>query len=132
MGVTRAAWEKIGPLDESLGSVEDMEWSLRAKAAGQPIVRVSDAVIHYRFRQGTLDLWKQGLLYGQYRPEIARRTRDTLGVRISPVAGLKSWVWLLLNSVRIVQPSVRPQLAWVAGNRLGHVLGSIKSRFVVL
>lgn len=128
MGVTRKAWNDVGPLDESLGSVEDLEWSLRAKAVGRPIVRLSDAVIHYRYRQRTMDLWKQGLLYGRYRPEIARRTHERLGIRLGRFTGLRSWGWLALNAVRVGQPEVRPQLAWVAGNRIGQVIGSIKSR----
>lgn len=132
MGVTRQAWELIGPLDETLGSVEDMEWSMRAKASGHTIVRAQDAVIHYRYRQTAKDLWHQGFLYGQYRPEIARRVNDTLGIRVPRIAGARSWVWLLLNGPRIAQRSFRPQLAWVAGNRLGHLVGSIQARFMVL
>ncbi len=128
MGVTRQAWNEVGPLDESLGSVEDLEWSLRAKAVGRPIVRLSDAVIHYRYRQRTIDLWRQGLLYGRYRPEIARRTHERLGIRLGRFTGLRSWAWLALNAVRVGQSDVRPQLAWVAGNRIGQVIGSIKSR----
>ncbi len=129
MGVTREAWELVGPLDETLGSVEDIEWSLRAKAVGHPIVRLSDAVIHYRYRNRAIDLWHQGLLYGKYRPEIARRAHERLGVRVRRFAGMKSWAWLAINAVRVGQAEMRPQLAWVAGNRVGQVIGSIKSRF---
>lgn len=132
MGVTRAAWEQIGPLDESLGSVEDIEWSMRARATGHPIVRLSGAVIHYRYRQHASDLWRQGLVYGRYRPEIARRAHDRLGVRVERFAGARSWAWLAINARKIWDPKVRPQLAWVAGNRIGHVIGSIKARFIVL
>jgi len=132
MGVTRAAWESIGPLDESLGSVEDVEWSMRAMAVGHRIVRLSDAVIHYRYREQAIDLWHQGLVYGRYRPEIARRAYERLGVRVDRFVGVRSWVWLLRNSVRIRNAEMRPQLAWVAGNRIGHVIGSIKARFLVL
>lgn len=129
MGVTRDAWDAIGPLDESLGSVEDIEWSLRAKAVGHPVVRLPDAVIHYRYRERTADLWRQGLLYGRYRPEIARRAHDRLGVRLRRFAGLRSWLWLLANTIHVGQTDMRPQLAWVAGNRVGQVIGSVKSRF---
>lgn len=129
MGVTRQAWDAVGPLDESLGSVEDIEWSLRASAVGHRVVRLSDAVIHYRYRQRASDLWKQGLLYGQYRPEIARRTHEQLGIRLNRFAGFRSWAWLVVNIGKICRPDMRPQLAWVAGNRVGQVIGSVKSRY---
>ena len=132
MGVTRDAWTSIGPLDESLGSVEDMEWSLRAKAAGHTIVKQDNGIIHYRYRQTSRDLWHQGFLYGRYRPEIARRVNQTLGERVPRLAGLRSWVWLAVNSPRVIDRNVRPQLAWVAGNRIGHLVGSIRARFMVL
>ena len=132
MGVTRDAWEAIGPLDESLGSVEDLEWSMRAMAVGQPIVRLSNAVIHYRYRERSIDLWRQGLVYGRYRPEIAKRVHGRLGLRVDRFVGARSWAWLAVNIFRIWQSDMRPQLAWVAGNRIGHVIGSVKSRFLVI
>ena len=132
MGVRRDAWNEIGPLDESLGSVEDIEWSLRARAAGHSIVRLSDAVIHYRYRERAADLWRQGLIYGRYRPEIARRVNERLGVRVSRFAGAKSWAWLVIHAVKVTNADTRPQLAWVAGNRIGHIVGSIKARFLVV
>lgn len=132
MGVTRDAWEAIGPLDESLGSVEDLEWSMRAMAVGHPIVRLSNAVIHYRYRERSIDLWRQGLVYGRYRPEIAKRVHGRLGLRVDRFVGARSWAWLAVNIFRIWQSDMRPQLAWVAGNRIGHVIGSVKSRFLVI
>lgn len=132
MGVTRSAWEAIGPLDESLGSVEDLEWSMRAMAVGHPIVRLSNAVIHYRYRERSIDLWRQGLIYGRYRPEIAKRVYGRLGLRVDRFVGARSWAWLAVNIFRIWQTDMRPQLAWVAGNRVGHVVGSVKSRFLVI
>ena len=132
MGVTRSAWNAIGPLDETLTTGEDMEWSLRAKTSGHNIVRADDGVVHYRYRQTAKALWRQGFLYGQFRPEIARRVNESLGERVPRIAGARSWAWLALNSPRAIRRELRPQLAWVAGNRLGHIVGSIRARFMVL
>ena len=132
MGVTRHAWDVIGPLDESLTTGEDMEWSLRAKTSGHDIVRADDGIVHYRYRQTARALWRQGFLYGQFRPEIARRVHASLGQRVPRIAGARSWAWLALNSPRVLRRELRPQLAWVAGNRFGHIVGSIRARFMVL
>lgn len=49
MAVSRAAAERAGLLDESLFAyVEDVEWSLRIRAAGFAVVFVPDAVVRHK------------------------------------------------------------------------------------
>lgn len=49
MAVSRAAVERAGPLDEELFAyVEDVEWSLRIRAAGLAVVLVPDAKVWHR------------------------------------------------------------------------------------
>jgi GT2 family glycosyltransferase len=49
MAVSRAAAERAGLLDESLFAyVEDVEWSLRVRAAGFAVVFVPDAVVRHK------------------------------------------------------------------------------------
>ncbi len=132
MAVTRNAWNVIGPLDEQLVAGEDLEWSMRAHLAGFTVERVADAVVHYRYRVSAKALWKQGLAYGTFRPEVARRVHLALGHRINRLAGAKSWAWLIANTRLIAHSEGRAQLAWVAGNRLGHVRGSLRSRFLLI
>lgn len=132
MAVTRTAWDAIGPLDEHLVAGEDIEWSMRAHLAGYSVVRAADAIVHYRYRATAKALWKQGLAYGTFRPEVARRVHLSLGHRISRIAGVRSWAWLAVHAASIVNSERRAQLAWVAGNRLGHIRGSIRSRFMLI
>ena len=132
MAVTRSAWTAIGSLDESLPSLEDMEWSLRARLAGFDIGWVPEARIQYRYRASPLDLWRQGWNYGRSRPAIARRLWESTGERPRRLAGLRSWAWLVLHLPELVRSDRRGRVAWVAGNRLGQLLGCIGARFVVL
>lgn len=132
MGVTRAAWEDVGPLDESLVAIEDMEWSLRATVAGHTVAHAPEASVGYRYRTGARDLWHQGLRYGRNRPVVARMTYDSLGTRPARLAGIRSWVWLPCNAGKVRNRSGRAQLAWVAGNRIGNLIGSVRARFLVL
>lgn len=132
MAVTRAAWTAVGPLDETLPSLEDMEWSLRARLAGFEIGWLPEASIQYRYRATSIDLWRQGWGYGRSRPAIARRLWESTGRRPGRLAGLRSWVWLALHLPELARPSRRGRVAWVAGNRLGQLVGCFDARFVVL
>ncbi len=132
MAVTRHAWDEIGPLDESLVAIEDMEWSLRALVAGHTIAHAPNASVGYRYRTDTRDLWHQGLRYGQNRPVVARMAHETLGRRPPRLSGARSWVWLPCNAGKIASSGGRAQLAWVAGNRIGNLIGSVRARFLVL
>lgn len=49
LAVSRAAFERAGPLDESLFMyVEDVDWSLRVRAAGLAVVLVPDALVRHK------------------------------------------------------------------------------------
>lgn len=132
MGVTRQAWDEIGPLDESLAAIEDMEWSLRATIAGHTVAHAPDASVGYRYRTEARELWHQGLRYGQNRPTVARMAYEQLGTRPSRLSGARSWAWLTWNVGKVRNRSGRAQLAWVAGNRIGNLIGSARARFLVL
>jgi glycosyltransferase involved in cell wall biosynthesis len=132
MGVTRRAWDEIGPLDESLEAFEDMEWSLRARVAGHPIARETRAVVSYRYRSTARELWHQGFTYGVQRPLLARTTFEKLGIRPGRFTGARSWAWLTLHLGGVATTRGRARLAWVAGNRWGNLVGSARARFLVL
>ena len=132
MAVRRSAWETVGPLDEDLPSLEDMEWSLRAALEGLEIGWRPDASIAYRYRTDASALWSQGFAYGRSRAPIARRLHEATGTRPSMFAGVRSWVWLVLHLPTAMLPSRRPSIAWVAGNRFGQLRGSLDARFLVL
>lgn len=132
MAVRRSAWDDIGPLDESLSAIEDIEWALRAQLAGHSIGHQPTASVGYRYRTSSLALWRQGLAYGRNRPKVARMAFEALGQRPPRLAGLRSWAWLACNLHICARPDERGLLAWVAGNRVGNLIGSVEARFMVL
>lgn len=132
MAVRREAWEAVGPLDESLDAIEDIEWALRACASGHSVAHVPEASVAYRYRIAPADLVRQGFRYGRHRPRVARLTFDVIGRRPARFAGLRSWAWLALHLHLIRRDEGRSRLAWVLGNRVGNLYGSLESRFLVL
>lgn len=47
LAVTRGAWERVGPFDEELATSEDLDWVLRARAAGLATAFEPTAVVRH-------------------------------------------------------------------------------------
>ena len=133
LGLQRATWERLGRFDEDFpNGADDVEFGLRAWHAGVELHFVESAVVHYRYRHGLRELWRQGTTYGRNRPLIRRRLKQ-LGAPVpSPIAGWKSWLWLVAHLPGLRSPEGRAAWLWVAANRLGHVQGSLRHRCLLI
>jgi len=98
---TRAAWERVGPLDESYFIyAEDADWCLRARAAGLGLLFVPTARLWHRVSasSGTASPWK---IYQRLRANLtlfARHARGLARVTWLPcfLAQQKAlWLWLV-------------------------------------
>jgi len=119
--VRRDVWDELGGWDEDFVGLEDIEFSLRAKAAGYEAVLVPDAVVSYRYREDWRDSWKQGVFYGRGRPELRRRA-EALGLKpASSSASLKSWGWLVVHLPGLRSKQGRHAWLWVLANRIGEL-----------
>ncbi len=133
MGMQRDAWEGIGRFDEQvLIGADDIELSMRAWQAMIDVHYVPDAVVHYRYRPEMAALWRQGRNYGKSRPLVVRRLRKLGLPRPGPLAGWRSWAWLVTHLFALRTPEGRAAWLWVAGNRVGQVEGSLRTRTVFL
>ena len=130
--VRSEVWPITGPLIEGWRAVHDQEFSLRCWLNGIDVVGLNEAVVHYRYRSEPRDLWKQGFSYGRYRPRIARILKESGRGRAPRFAGWKSWLLLFAKLPRIAYPEGRATLAWIAGNRVGQLVGSVRERTVLL
>jgi glycosyltransferase involved in cell wall biosynthesis len=131
-GVRREVWKITGPLKESFFPVADQEFSLRCWLNGIEIVGLPDAIVHYRYRDTASVLWRQGFAYGSHRPWIARLLKDAGKPTPPKFAGWKSWVMLIVKAPTAVTRHGRATWIWIAANRLGQVVGSIRHRIVML
>lgn len=105
---------------------------MRCWLADIEIVGLPDAVVHYRYRQDTRGLWKQGFEYGAFRPRIARLLVDAGMPRPPRIASWKSWALLALKLPTLVTAEGRAVWVWMAANRAGQVVGSARARTVLL
>lgn len=134
-GVKREVWSITGPLAEDFskhGVLADQEFSLRCWLHGIEIVGLPEAGVHYRYRPDARSLWRQGFAYGSYRPLIAKLLRDAGKPGPPKFAGWKSWLTLIVRLPTVVKPTGRAQWLWIAGNRVGHVVGSIRFRILMV
>jgi glycosyltransferase involved in cell wall biosynthesis len=134
-GVRREVWSITGPLAEGFsrhGVLADQEFALRCWMHGIEIGGVAGGVVHYRYRRDARALWRQGLAYGSHRPLIARMLRDAGRTTPSKFAGWKSWLLVALKLPTVVTRSGRARWLWIAGNRAGQILGSVRYRIIML
>lgn len=131
-GVTRATWSAVGGLNESYRFCEDAEFSFRCWKRGFEIVGLPTAAVHYRYRDNERALWRQGIGYGAGRPQIARLLRDNGGPTPPHFGGWKSWLLLLIRIPTVVTRTGRATWIWIAANRCGQVVGSIRHRTIML
>ncbi|HEX5615374.1 MAG TPA: glycosyltransferase [Acidimicrobiia bacterium] len=128
LGIRASVWRAVGGFDEAVVAQEDAELSLRLRAAGVAVHFAPDALVHYRYRHEPRVLFRQGLLYGTYRPLVARRARAAGLGRAPRFAGWRSWVVLVVWLPRLATRTGRAAWSWVAGVRLGTLRGSVRYR----
>lgn len=131
-GIQRAVWERLNGMNESFHPVEDIELSMRCWLARIDVVGCPDAVVHYRYRSDARALWRQGFAYGSHRPLIARELRRNGLPSPSAFAGWRSWATLLTLLPALRSKTGRARWLWVAGNRWGQVVGSVRYRTLML
>jgi glycosyltransferase involved in cell wall biosynthesis len=127
-GMRRELFEQLGGYDDGFIGLEDIEFSLRAHAAGAVLQNAAGAVLSYRYREGFEAVWKQGYFYGRGRPALILRARE-LGLP-SPgrLEGLRSWAWLFVHLSLLRSRGGRYKLLWVLANRIGVLRGAIACR----
>ena len=131
-GLHRSVWHSIGPLSQGFYPVEDLEYSHRCWVNDVEVVGLPDAVVHYRYRQSVRDLWRQGFKYGVGRVRIARLLRDEGRPTPPRFLGWKSWAKLVTTVPATVTKHGRARWVWIAANRSGQVVGSIRHRTLML
>jgi hypothetical protein len=125
---TRAAWERVGPLDERYFIyAEDADWCLRARAAGFRLLFVPAARLSHKVSasSGAASPWK---IYQRLRANLALFSRHARGVgRLTwlpcfVVQQKVLWLWLLARGQGAAAAAV-PRAFWDAlrGRPAGEV-----------
>lgn len=127
-GMRREVFEELGGYDENFVGLEDIEFSLRATAAGAKLVYSEGVTIAYRYREGLRSLWRQGFFYGRGRPALIKTARDLGLPSPSRIEGVRSWAWLIIRLPLLRNRAGRYQWVWVLANRMGVLRGAVALR----
>ncbi|MFM7270462.1 MAG: glycosyltransferase [Actinomycetes bacterium] len=132
VGLHRDVFAEVGGFRDDFLGAEDHEFSLRLAVAGIPVGFAPGARILYRMRAEPRALWRQGLGYGRNRPRL-RREVARAGLRApARLSGIRSWIRLVATIPGLRHGAGRAQWCWIAGVRIGHVLGSVRDRTLFL
>ncbi len=129
LGCRRELWERIGGTDEALRYGEDIDFSLRAAAAGATPAFCEDAVYRPRLRSGMAAAFQRGRAHGRASVDLyVRHGRangaqpDRFGLLIRVAAGFVTRIPALGDAGR------RLVYAEQLGRRLGRLQGSVAER----
>lgn len=129
LGITRRLFERIGPFDETLARLTDIDFSWRAQLSGTPIHLVTDAVVQYRYRSDLRAMFRASYGDGIGMARLYRK----FGRVGMPKRRLKDLAASLLGSVRSVgmlRDKVR-RGTWLIGlaETLGYLRGYYLTRY---
>jgi glycosyltransferase involved in cell wall biosynthesis len=126
LAVRREIHEAVGGFDETYPALEDTDYCWRVQLAGTPLVFAGEAVVRIRHKTKPLEIFRQGLAFGQYNVLIYRRYRDRGMPRLGIVPGLKRWAGFLLRTPGTLLAGDWPRWLWQFGWRLGRLRGSLR------
>lgn len=129
LGIRRSAHDRLGGFDERMFVLFDVDLCLRAHAAGIELTLVPDALLHYRYRSGWREVFRQARIYAEQMALVQRRHED----RAARPKGRRPWLvrgWkpVLVCLASLHRRANRAKLAWLLGWQVGRYLGSLRYR----
>jgi GT2 family glycosyltransferase len=132
MGVRREAFDKVGGFDEALETQTDVDLSWRLIAAGYSPTFVPEAVLHYRYRAGAADIFRQERGYARGAVQLYRKFRGEGMPRRTLPRVLVSYARMALTIPGLWREDGLARLATQAGSNLGLLEASIRQRTLYL
>ncbi len=133
-GFTRKLYRKIGPLDESLPRLEDIDYAWRAQLAGERLHYLPHAVVHYRYPRDLRRIYRQCFHDGCYEVALYKKYGRFGMTWRSWRAAAREWVGLARSVLTMWFGSQQVRDHWVkhAGIAAGRLCGSIQRRVLAL
>jgi len=127
LAVRRDAFEAVSGFDEALLLGDDIDFCWRVQLRGYRFAIARNALVAKRERSTAREVFRQSTAYGRCGPVLYRRHRVN-GAHRDLRGATKAWVWLVVASPRLFQPSQRARWVRTAGVRLGRLSGSVRQR----
>jgi glycosyltransferase involved in cell wall biosynthesis len=132
LGFTRRVYERVGPFDESMPRMSDIDYTWRVQLAGFKLDFLPHAVVHYRHRVSLKEIFVRGYRDGQAQVQLYKKYREHGMPWKSWWRGVKLWIWMILRLPQLCTRKGRWTWVIKAGFMLGRLRGSIKYGVVAL
>lgn len=133
LGIRRSLCLEVGDFDDGLPCLHDTDYCFRIQQKGVELQFVPEAVMHIRFRDSLLDIYRQARNYAKYNVKLSKRYREPLEMNIKSL--LRPWVRYLRKWIRQVRliPQLRNKVTrgkwfWSLGWQVGRLQGSLIHR----
>jgi glycosyltransferase involved in cell wall biosynthesis len=132
LGVRKTIHEQVGGFDERFIYCEDADYCWKIQLAGHPLHFEHRALIYVYDRNTSSGQFMQAVHWGEYSVLLIKKYihKGMPKPRVSD--GLKQWRPLIGILRRLGRGVSRKQFTWELGYRLGHLIGSIRFRILVL
>jgi glycosyltransferase involved in cell wall biosynthesis len=128
LGISRQLHYEVGGFDETVPIGEDTDYCMRVQLAGQKLVFVPDAVLHYRLRETPSETYCQGVRYAENAVYLYKK--------YGKKSSWEFWRWrAYAQSLRTLlsrtpelrrTPDGKAILAWRLGTHMGALRGSLR------
>ena len=124
MAVRRHAFESVGGFDEDLPVGEDTDLSWRLQLGGYRFA-FGKGVLSRREPSGGYARFRKSIQYGRCGPALYQRHRDA-GLHRDVRGAIRGWLYLLVTTPLLVDPTFRRRWIFLSGWRLGRLVESCK------
>jgi glycosyltransferase involved in cell wall biosynthesis len=129
-GVRREVWDALGGMAEDVPHAEDVDFGLRAAAAGVDVGYISDSLVHRRVPHHARDVFRQHYGYGRGQVVIAQRHLRPRG-RGDGTRVVREYAFLVVRAYWLLSRPRRLHWAMVAGRHAGRLVESARRRVFV-
>lgn len=126
--IKKALHEELGGFDESFYFLHDTDYCWRAQLKGINLHFAGEAIVHVRFRDTPLGIFRQARNQGEYNVLLYARYRVAGMPQVAWAKDMKGWVTLVRGVPQLRSEIGR--LKWMRhlGWRIGRLQGSVKYR----
>lgn len=127
LGVKRFLHRAVGGFDESMVTMEDVDYCLRIQERGHPLHFCPDAVIHIRPPRDLKHATRQAFTWGMSHATLyAKHHKRSLVKRPFGLALLKLLVFCARSLTQVLLGRADGALAWTATFNAGVLIGSLR------
>jgi glycosyltransferase involved in cell wall biosynthesis len=128
LGVKKALFQNIGGFDETFPCLHDTVLCFKLQLAGTPLHFVPDAVMHIRFRDSLIGIFRQSVGYAEFNVLLYKQFRPLGMPKLDYQSIKRAWYGFLKEFFRIRTKAGLARWIRLLGWQYGRVKGCIKHR----